>query len=141
MNYSEDDNRIMANEAADMKDTAYPKYIKNRFTVMETVEIPEGYCAVIIDHEMGVTQKYHEGDSLADGKVMSIEEGGIVTFKPPRAEVQEFTLNAEDEMAPIGGHKMTKKRLMKDQDLKEMQKQGSVVIIAIDDDMDKKAMY
>ena len=142
MHYTEDDNRIMENEKETMKDTAYPKYIKNRFVVIETHETPEGYCASIADHETGTTQKFYVGDEIADGKIGSIEPDGIVVFKPPRAEIQEFTLPSEQEMSPIGGHKASKGREMKDQGLKgKHQHKGAMLVISIDDDMERSASY
>lgn len=140
--YTEDDNRIMENESATKKDTAYPKYIQERFLVIETREIPDGYCALIADKETGTTQKFYQGDQIADGAIGSVEPDGIVVFKPPRAEIQEFTLPSEQEMAPIGGHKVSKGREKKDESLKGRHaKGGSVVVISIDDEMERSTAY
>ena len=141
MHYSEDDNRIIENESATQKDTAYPKYIQQRFLVIETHETPEGYCAQIADKETGTTQKYYQGDDLADGTIGAIEPDGIVAFKPPRAEIQEFTLPSEQEMSPIGGHKASKGREKKDEELKGKHGSGAVVVISIDDEMERASAY
>lgn len=138
MYYSEDDNKIMENDSATMKDTAYPKYIKNRFIVIETHETKEGMCATIADKEFGDTSKFYEGDSIADGKIGEVQPDGLVVFKPPRAEVESFTLPSEMEMSPISGHSRSKDRERMDDDLKKGPKHGqAVVIISVDDAMER----
>jgi hypothetical protein len=138
MYYSEDDNQIMENDAATMKDTAYPKYIKHRYLVIETHDTKGGMCATIADKELGTTSKFYEGDSIADGKIGEIQPNGLVVFKPPRAEVESFTLPSEMEMSPIEGHRRSKDRMRMDDDLKKRPQHGqAVVIISVDDAMEK----
>ena len=142
MHFDEDDNQIMNNEKATQKEVAYPKYIQNRFVVLETHDTDQGMCASIADNELGSTQKYYVGDQLADGSIGSVEENGVVVFKPPRAEIAEFTLPSEEEMSPVGGHSASKARLKKDDELKGARKGGNaVLVISIDDGMEKATHY
>ena len=138
-----DDYAIMEEQGMVEKDVAYPRYVKNRFIVVETHDTPEGMCALIADKEMGITKKYYKGDSIADGKIESIEGEGVVSYKPEMASVEPFTLTSEQEMYPIAGEKISKGRMEKDDQLKKEHKRekGAVLVIQIDDDMDQQAVY
>ena len=137
-----DDEMIMQESTMVEKDTAYPKYIKNRFLVLDVKEMPDGMCAMVADKEMGFTDKYYEGDELADGKVDSIDKEGVVTYKPHMAAVTPFALPSEAEMSPMQGQKMSRKRMKKDDEMKEMHSpKGAVLVIQVDDDMDRRAIY
>ena len=138
-----DDYAIMDEQGMVEKDVAYPRYVKNRFVVVETRDMPEGMCALIADKEMGITKKYYEGDDLADGKIESVETDGVVSFKPAMAAVDPFTLPSEQEMYPVAGERISKGRLEKDDQLKKEhgRERGAVIVIQIDDDMDKQAVY
>jgi len=139
----DDDKEIMKEEGMVEKDVAYPRYIKNRFIVIETHDTDDGMCAQIADKEMGITKKFYEGDSLADGKITSVEPDGLVSYRPAMASVEPFSLPSEQEMYPIAGDRVSKGRLKKDEDLKKEHSRNkeAVLIIQIDDDMDQHAVY
>ena len=97
---------------------------------------------MIADKEMGYTDKYYVGDELADGEIKEIDMNGVVTYKPHMAAVTPFALPSEAEMSPMRGEKMQKERIKKDDKLKqEMDSGGAVLIIQVDDDMDRRAVY
>jgi len=129
MKYTIDDEALMQMSSEGEKSTHYRRYMVNRFQVMEVTETDEGLCAYIADKEMGVTLKFMEGDELADGKISSITEDGIV-FKPPRADVEPFTLPMRSEMYPIQGPKKTKARLKVEDEIKmRYDTQGPIVLM------------
>ena len=135
MHMNKDDEMIMNESAMVEKDTAYPRYIKNRYIVLEINEMPDGLCAVIADKEMGFTEKYYEGDELADGKIESIDEDGLVTYKPNMAAVTPFVLPSE-------GDKKSKQREKKDGKLRaDHNPNSAVLIVRVDDNMDRDAVY
>jgi hypothetical protein len=80
----------------------YRKYISDRFMVDDLLETEYGLCAVIVDQEMGVSDKYHTGDELADGTVEVLQTG--VLFKPYRADLASIPLHSKMEMSPLYGH-------------------------------------
>ena len=135
MNFSMDDEALIDMSAEGEKSTHYRRYMVNRFQVMEVVETDEGLCAYIADKEMGVTLKYKEGEKLADGKLSTVTEEGVV-FQPPRADVPPFTLPMRAEMYPIAGPKATKDRLKIEDEIKmRYDTQGPVILMIDPDDM------
>jgi len=110
------DEKIMEMEGERKKDTAYKSYITDRFTVEDVVETPKGLCAMIHDKEMDDSEKYHEGDRIADGKIQMVDKDGVV-FKSPKAKIPPFTLRNKKELMPIKGDKMKMKRQEMDDEL------------------------
>ena len=142
MHMNTEDQMIMNESAMVEKDTAYPRYIKNRFLVLEINDMPDGLCALIADKEIGYTEKYYEGDELADGKIESIDKDGMVTYQPNMAAVTPFVLPSEIEMSPMQGDKKSKTREKKDDKLRaDYNSKGAVLIVKIDDKMDREAVY
>ena len=125
MHYSNDDDALVAMSEANEKHTHYKRYIVNRFMVMEI----DGDNIVVADKEMGLTSQYKEGDELADGRIEKISEQGVV-FGPPRADQCPFTLPMRSEMHPIAGDRVTKDRLLIEEDLKmRYDTQGPIILM------------
>ena len=131
MRFSMDDEALMQMSSMNEKYTHYRRYITNRFMVMDVFED----SVVIADKEMGLTSEYKEGDQLADGRISSLSEEGIV-FQPPRAAQCPFTLAMRSEMYPIAGQRATKDRLRIEDEIKmRYDTQGPVILMIDPDDM------
>jgi len=131
MRFTMDDEALMQMSSMNEKYTHYRRYITNRFMVMDVFED----SVVIADKEMGLTSEYREGDQLADGRISSLSEEGIV-FQPPRADQCPFTLAMRSEMYPIAGQRATKDRLRIEDEIKmRYDTQGPVILMIDPDDM------
>ena len=102
------DKEIVEDMSSSEESRHYRRYLTDRFLVTKIHEEEDELCAHVQDKETGEEVKLHTGDQLADGTVEVLEEG--VVFKPPRADVESFTLESSQEMLPLGNHEATKTR-------------------------------
>ena len=102
MKISKTDRKIMEMEGERQKDDAYKSYILDRFSVEDIHEGRNGMCATIHDKESDESKDFHEGDTLADGKIQMVDNDGIV-FKPPKAKQPPFALRSKKELLPVKG--------------------------------------
>tara|TARA_R100000808_G_scaffold3687_1_gene12801 strand:- start:653 stop:1084 length:432 start_codon:yes stop_codon:yes gene_type:complete len=96
------DKEIVEDMSSTEESRHYRRYLTDRFLVTKIHEAEDKLCAHVQDRETGEEVKLHTGDQLADGTVEVIEEG--VVFKPPRADVESFTLQSSQEMSPFGNN-------------------------------------
>ena len=96
------DKEIVEDMSSTEESRHYRRYLTDRFLVTKIHEVEDELCAHVQDKETGEEVKLHTGDQLADGTVEVIEEG--VVFKPPRADVESFTLQSSQEMSPLGNN-------------------------------------
>jgi hypothetical protein len=111
------DNMVDIQIIEDMSDTEnnrhYRRYITDRFEVSMIHEMEDGLCAHVIDRELGQEIKIYTGDPLADGTVEVVDEG--VVFNPPRADVEKFMIPSAQEMSPMYGHSLSRRRRVMDE--------------------------
>tara|TARA_R100001086_G_scaffold88909_1_gene43577 strand:+ start:471 stop:893 length:423 start_codon:yes stop_codon:yes gene_type:complete len=128
MNYMKSDEEIIKMEQENNKNNQYKQYIEKRFIVEDLIETPNGLCAHIHDEELNETQKYHEGDKIADGKIQMIDDRGVV-FKSPKAMTKPFVLKSKKELLPVGGRRAEKKRMELENEMQNMIPEDQPVIM------------
>jgi|7_EtaG_2_1085326.scaffolds.fasta_scaffold08662_2 hypothetical protein len=117
-NYKKNDEDIIKMEEENNKNNQYRQYIQKRFTVEDVKEMPNGLCALIYDKELDDTEKYYEGDKLADGKIQLVDDRGVV-FKSPKSMTKPFALKSEKELLPVGGKRAEKRRMDLESEIEE----------------------
>ena len=138
MNYKKNDEDIVKMEQENDKNNQYRQYIEKRFVVEDVHEAPNGMCANIYDKEADDTEKYYEGDKLADGKIQMVDERGVV-FKSPKAMTKPFVLKSKKELLPVGGSRAEKRRMDLENELKDQVPDDQpVIMISV---MDSAAEY
>ena len=132
--YSKNDDEIVKMEQENQKNNQYRKYIETRFVVEDIHEAPNGMCANIYDKEMDDTEKYYQGDKLADGKIQMIAPEGVV-YKSPKAHTPPFSLMSKKELLPVKGDKIKKDRLKMEEEYQEShgETEGPIIMISVMD--------